>query len=48
MENKRRAWTIGAIIVAILLFISWIYFNHRVENAVHQESQDVIEDLTID
>ncbi|MEG2573673.1 MAG: hypothetical protein RSA44_03320 [Bacteroides sp.] len=48
MENKKRFWTILAVVIAISFLIFWIFFTQRVENAVDQQGQEVIEGLTIE
>ena len=47
MKDKSRIWTIVAVIVAILLLGYWIFFTKKVDNAVQQQGQEVIEDLEI-
>lgn len=47
MKDKSRIWTVVAIIVAILLLGYWIFFTERVDNAVDQQGEEVIEDLMI-
>ena len=47
MKDKSRIWTIIAAIVAILLLGYWIFFTQKVDNAVQQQSEEVIEDLEI-
>lgn len=47
MKDKSRIWTIVAIIVAILLLGYWIFFTKKIDNAVDQQGEEVIEDLEI-
>ncbi len=48
MNDKRKLWTIGAIIAAIILIGILFLYNTRVEKAVDEQGQEVLEDLTID
>ena len=47
MKDKSRIWTIVAVIVAILLLGYWIFFTKKIDNAVDQQGEEVIEDLEI-
>ena len=47
MKEKNRTWIIVAIIIAVLLLGYWVLSSPRVEKDVHQQSKEVIEDLTI-
>lgn len=46
-KNSSRVWTTIAIIVAIFLLGYWIFFTKKVENAVDQQGEEVIENLSI-
>lgn len=47
MKDKNTIWTVVSVIVALLLLGYWIFFTKKVENAVDQQSEEVIEDLEI-
>lgn len=46
-KNSSRIWTTIAIIVAVFLLGYWIVFTNKVEKAVDQQGEEVIEDLSI-
>lgn len=48
MNDKRKLWTIGAIVAAIILIGILFLYNARVEKAVDEQGQEVLEDLTIE
>lgn len=48
MKEKNKTWIVIAIIIAVLLLGYWIFFSPEVKGVVEKQSQEVIEDLTID
>lgn len=48
MKEKNRTWILIAIVIAVLLLGYWVLSSPKVEQDVNQQSNEVIEDLTID
>lgn len=48
MESRKRTWTVGIIIAAIIIFGLILFCNRGVDRNIDQQGKDVIEDLTID
>lgn len=48
MDNRKRNWSVGIIIAAVIIFGLILFCNRGIDRKVDQQGKEVIKDLTID